>query len=65
MTQSTAKTGARVLWPKDLEVRYAISTVTRWRWERAHKLPPRDVHLAGVPVAWYIETIELAERGAA
>jgi predicted DNA-binding transcriptional regulator AlpA len=56
-------TSARViLWPKDVEVRYSISTVSRWRWERAKKLPPRDVHLAGEPVAWYLSTIEAAER---
>jgi hypothetical protein len=56
------KNGARIYWPKDLEVRYSISSVTRWTWERQKKLPPRDVHVGGKPVAWYIETIENAER---
>jgi hypothetical protein len=53
-----------ILWPKDIEVRYHISTVTRWRWERAQKLPRRDVHVAGEPVAWYASTIEAAEQTA-
>ena len=54
-----------ILWPKDVEVRYSISTVTRWRWEARRKLPPRDVHVAGEPVAWYASTIERAEQTAA
>lgn len=52
-----------VLWPKDVESRYNISTVSRWRWERQQKLPPRDVHIAGKPAGWYASTIEAAERG--
>jgi predicted DNA-binding transcriptional regulator AlpA len=55
----------RVFWPKDVEIRYGISTVTRWRWERAKKLPPRDVHVAGEPIGWYASTIEAAEKAAA
>jgi predicted DNA-binding transcriptional regulator AlpA len=53
-----------ILWPKDIEDRYGISTVSRWRWERAKKLPARDVHVAGEPVAWYASTILAAEQNA-
>jgi predicted DNA-binding transcriptional regulator AlpA len=57
-----SSTARVILWPKDVEDRYSISTVTRWRWERAQKLPRRDVHVAGEPVAWYASTIEAAEQ---
>lgn len=49
-----------ILWPRDLEQRYAISAPTRWRWERRGVLPPRDVHL-GTRSGWRLETIERLE----
>ena len=56
--------GEAVIWPKGVEERYGISTPTRWRWERSHKLPPRDVHIGGRS-GWRPETLEAAERGSA
>ena len=53
-----------ILWPRDIEHRYNISAVSRWRWERAKKLPARDVHISGQAVGWYQSTIELAEQAA-
>lgn len=50
-----------IVWPKDVEKRYGISAVTRWRWEGSNKIPQRDVRLAGERVAWYLSTIEAAE----
>jgi predicted DNA-binding transcriptional regulator AlpA len=55
----------RVLYPRDVEIRYAISAPTRWRWERTGKLPPRDVHIGGVLEGWRPETLEAADRGQA
>lgn len=52
-----------ILWPRDLEIRYAISAPTRWRWEGTGKLPKRDVHVGGVAKGWHLRTIEAAERG--
>jgi predicted DNA-binding transcriptional regulator AlpA len=57
--------GTRVLWPRDLTQRYGISNTTLWRWERARKLPSRDVYLGGEAVGWYLSTIETAEQCAA
>lgn len=55
--------GARVIWARGIEVRYGISSVTRWRWERSGRLPPRDVHV-GDQSGWRPETIERHEAGA-
>jgi len=55
--------GTHVIWPVGLEERYGISLITRWRWERDGKLPPRDINIAG-HTGWLISTIEAAERGA-
>lgn len=49
-----------VLWPRDIERRYGISAVTRWRWERSGNLPERDVHL-GNKSGWLVGTILSAE----
>jgi hypothetical protein len=54
--------GTAVIWPAGLERRYGISPITRWRWERAGKVPPRDVHIGGRS-GWRPETLEAAERG--
>lgn len=53
--------GTAVVWPSGVEARYGIKPVTRWRWERAGKLPPRDVHIGGRD-GWKPETLEAAER---
>jgi len=52
--------GSAVIWPSGIEERYGISSITRWRWERAGKLPPRDVHIGGRS-GWKPTTIEAAE----
>jgi predicted DNA-binding transcriptional regulator AlpA len=49
--------GTRVIWPAGLEERLGLSPVTRWRWERAGKLPARDVHI-GTRSGWRPETVE-------
>jgi hypothetical protein len=53
--------GKRVIWPRGLELRLGISAITRWRWERAGKLPPRDVHIGGRS-GWSPDTLAAAEQ---
>lgn len=55
----------RVFLPRHVEARYGVSGMTRWRWEKDGKLPPRDVHIGGKAAGWYASTIERAERGEA
>lgn len=55
--------GTRCIWPKGVEHRYGISDTTRWRWEREHRLPPRDVYVDGKPVGWRPETLDAADCG--
>jgi hypothetical protein len=55
--------GTSCVWPSGVEVRYDISSVTRWRWEKTGKLPPRDVFIAGQPAGWRPSTLEAADRG--
>ena len=57
--------GEAIVYPGGVEARYGISGVTRWRWERAHKLPARDVFIGGEPAGWRPETLEAAENGEA
>jgi hypothetical protein len=57
--------GTAVIWPLGVQERYGISAVTRWRWERAGHLPPRDVFIGGKPAGWRPLTLEAAERGQA
>jgi hypothetical protein len=52
--------GTHVVWPSGVEQRYGISHVTRWRWERAGKLPPRDINVGG-KTGWRPETLLAAE----
>lgn len=52
--------GDAVIWPSGVCRRYGISPITRWRWERAGKLPPRDVHIGGRS-GWRPETLVAAE----
>lgn len=52
--------GTEVVWPAGVELRYGISAVTRWRWERAGKLPPRDLHIGGRS-GWRPDTLKAAE----
>jgi predicted DNA-binding transcriptional regulator AlpA len=54
--------GTGVIWSAGIRERYGISAVTAWRWERAGRLPPRDLHIGGRS-GWRPETIEAAERG--
>jgi predicted DNA-binding transcriptional regulator AlpA len=53
--------GDVVVWPSGVQQRYGISNVTRWRWERAGKLPPRDVNVGG-KTGWRPETLQAAEQ---
>ena len=53
--------GTEVVWPAGVELRYGISSITRWRWERAAKLPARDVHIGGRS-GWKPETLDEAQR---
>lgn len=53
--------GKRVVWPRGVELRLGISAITRWRWERAGKLPPRDVHIGGRS-GWSPDTLAAAEQ---
>jgi hypothetical protein len=60
-TRGAPRAGTVVIWPAGVEQRYDISAVTRWRWERAGTLPPRDVHIGGRS-GWRPETLTAAER---
>ncbi len=53
--------GTRVVWPAGVEQRYDIGPVTRWRWERAGTLPPRDIAIGG-RTGWRPETLDQAEQ---
>jgi hypothetical protein len=48
--------GDAVFYPAGLEKRYGISAITRWKWERDKKLPPRDFK-AGDRTGWKVATI--------
>jgi hypothetical protein len=56
-------TGVGCIWPRGLRERYGVSAPTLWRWERAGKLPRRDIFIGGRAVGWRPETIERAECG--
>jgi len=53
--------GKRVIWPRGVELAYGISAITRWRWERAGRLPARDVHIGGRS-GWSPDTLAAAEQ---
>jgi len=55
--------GSKCIWPRGIEERYGIRAVTRWRWERLGKLPPRDFFVNGEAVGWKPETLDAADRG--
>jgi predicted DNA-binding transcriptional regulator AlpA len=55
--------GDRVIYPNGVQLRYGVSSPTRWRWEKTRQLPPRDVFRNGVAVGWRPETLEAADRG--
>jgi hypothetical protein len=52
--------GDVVVWPSGCERRYGISAITRWRWEKSGRLPPRDVDIGG-KTGWRPETLAAAE----
>lgn len=52
--------GSRVVWPAGVERRYDIKPVTRWRWEKAGRLPARDVSIGG-RTGWRPETLDAYE----
>lgn len=54
---------AAILWPRDLERHLSISAPTRWRYERAGRLPPRDAFIGGEPVGWLRSTIDAMLAG--
>src|SRR3954471_15432824 len=53
--------GTEVVWPAGVELRYGISSITRWRWERAGKLPARDVSIGG-RTGWKPQTLDEAQQ---
>lgn len=53
------RVGTHVIWPRALEHMLGLSKVTRWKWEREGRLPPRDVQI-GKATGWRRETIERA-----
>jgi len=53
--------GTAVIWPAGVQARYGISHVTRWRWERDGRLPPRDFRI-GDRTGWRPETLDQFER---
>lgn len=53
--------GTAVVWPSGVQMRYGISAVTLWRWERNGGLPARDVYVGGRS-GWRPETLEEFER---
>ena len=55
--------GTGCIAPRGIETRYDISPVSRWRWEKTGRLPPRDVFVGGIAIGWKPATIEQAERG--
>ena len=55
--------GSGVVWPLGVQQHFGITAVTRWRWERAGKLPARDVYLDGQAIGWRRETLDRAEAG--
>ena len=61
--QERPRPTAAIVWPGDAEARYNISAVTRWRWEKTGRLPPRDFFIAGVAEGWRPETLDAADRG--
>jgi hypothetical protein len=62
-TRRARSGGTAVVWPRGIEERYGISTPTRWRWEKAGLLPPRDVFIGGRAVGWKPQTLEAADAG--
>lgn len=52
--------GDAVVWPSGVQQRYGITHVTRWRWERDGKLPPRDIQVGGRS-GWRPETLAAYE----
>lgn len=57
-------TGTVVIWPSGVETMYDISPMTRWRWEKKGKLPPRDVNIGG-KTGWRPATLKANEDGLA
>jgi hypothetical protein len=57
--------GSGIVYPKGCEEFFGVSPVTRWRWERLGKLPPRDAFVGGRAAGWKPETLERAMNGAA
>ena len=63
-TRGSPIAGTAVVWAKGVEQRYGLSEVTRWRWERDGKLPPRDVNVGG-RTGWRPETLAAFENRSA
>ena len=57
------RAGTNVIWPAGADARYGINSITRWRWEKEKKLPPRDVFVNGEAIGWKPETLDAADRG--
>jgi len=48
--------GTAVVWPPGCRAMFDISAPTMWRWEKAGRLPPRDVNIGG-RTGWKPETL--------
>ena len=59
-TKRAPTEGTRVVWPSGVERRYDVSSVTRWRWERTGRLPPRDIRIGG-RTGWHPTTLDQLE----
>jgi predicted DNA-binding transcriptional regulator AlpA len=55
----------RGLKPTDVQRRYGISAVTRWRWEKSGRIPPRDLFIGGEAYGWKESTLVAAESAKA
>lgn len=58
---STDNAAVRVIWPHLVLRRYGITRMTRLRWEKSGRLPPRDVNMKG-KTGWRPETLAAAEQ---
>jgi predicted DNA-binding transcriptional regulator AlpA len=54
---------SQIVRPVDVSNAYGVCGVTRWRWEKTGRLPPRDAYLNGEAVGWKRETIEAVMAG--
>ncbi len=54
-----------VIYPRGLAKKLGINASTRWRLERAGKIPKRDFFMGSIAVGWHPQTLADAFRGPA